>query len=210
MEYNVRNLFPIPLFEVILDEELIKEEVDFVMRKIREENILHVNENNLASDESFVLDSWNLKGIKNCIEVSLKTFIDNVLEYDYEDFYITQSWVNVNAPGDSHHYHRHPNSVLSGILYLNTGKDCGDVVFHRPESHYRNIEPKVNFNEENYLTWSTVHFAPQNNQLFIFPSNLYHSVSKNVSLTIDRVSLSFNTFMNPLGYEDRKTFLSTK
>jgi uncharacterized protein (TIGR02466 family) len=210
MEYNVRNLFPIPLFEVIFDNQVIGDEVDFIMRKIREENTLHANENNLASDESFVLDSWKLEKIKNCIGVSLKTFIDTVLEYDYEKFYITQSWVNVNNPGHSHHYHKHQNSILSGILYLNTGKDCGDVVFHRPESHYRDIEPKIKFNENNSLTWSTIHFAPQNNQLFIFPSSLYHSVTKNLSLTVDRISLSFNTFMSPLGYKEGKTFLSIK
>ena len=208
MKFNVRNLFPIPLFELIFDEDLFKDEVDLIISKIQEDGVLHVNEKNLASEDSFILDEWNLPKIKQCIESSLKHFADDVLQYEYEKLYITQSWVNVNLPGSSHHYHKHPNSILSGILYLNTGDECGDIVFHQPEGYGIDLKPKIKFDENNILTWETVKFAPKDNQLFIFPSNLYHSVSTNLNENVDRVSLSFNTFVSPLGSKEHKTYVS--
>ena len=203
MTCNVHNLFPFPVCEALLDEKLISKDVEFIFNKIEETNVLRQNAgNNYLTLDSFILEQWNLSAINDNILKVLKTFINEVLRYEYEKFYITQSWVNVNPPGTSHDYHNHKNSVLSGVLFLNTAPDCGDMILYKPE---RDITPKVTFDPDNYFTWGNRYFSPINNQLLIFPSNLYHAVSENKS-NINRVSLAFNTFMSPLGYENNKMF----
>jgi hypothetical protein len=34
------------------------------------------------------------------------------------DPFVTQSWLNWTKPGQWHHKHSHPNSLYSGVLYL--------------------------------------------------------------------------------------------
>lgn len=203
MNCNVHNLFPIPVFEALLDEKSISNEVDFIMSKIQEDGILTSNAgNNFQTTGLSVLDDWELTDLNKFINDALRVFADQILCYDYEKLYITQSWINVNPPGTSHNYHNHTNSVLSGVLFLHTAKNCGDIILHKPK---RDITPKVKFDEDNYFTWGNRYFSPTNNQILIFPSNLYHSVSENKS-NITRVSLSFNTFLTPLGCESNKMF----
>lgn len=203
MSASVHNLFPVPVFEAILDEKLIFEEIDFIMSKIKEDGVLRSNSgNNFQTSIFSILDEWKLVEINKLINQYLKTFANEILCYEYEKLYITQSWINVNPPGTSHDYHYHKNSVLSGVLFLETAKDCGNMILYKPS---REITPKVRFDENNYFTWENKYFSPINNQLLIFPSNLYHSVSKNNS-DITRVSLAFNTFLTPLGYESHKMF----
>ena len=36
------------------------------------------------------------------------------------EVYITQSWLNYTKQNEFHHVHEHPNSFLSGVLYLQT------------------------------------------------------------------------------------------
>lgn len=203
MNCNVHNLFPFPVLEALLDKESISKEVDFIMSKIQEDGVLRSNAgNNFQTTVFSVLDDWELTELNKSINQTLKVFADQVLCYDYEKLYITQSWINVNPPETSHDYHNHKNSVLSGVLFLHTAQDCGNMILYKPE---RDITPKVKFDETNYFTWANRYFSPIDNQLLIFPSNLYHSVSENKS-DITRVSLAFNTFLTPLGCESHKMF----
>lgn len=204
MTPSVHNLFPIPLFETILDSELIQSDLKLIENKIKKDDVLKSNDgNNLVTKDSFVLDEWNLSKTKKCLEDYLKTFAINILGYEYDYLYITQSWINVNPPGTFHDYHYHKNSILSGVLYLSAPKDGGNIIFHKAQ---RDILPKIKFQEDNYFTWETTYIIPKINQLLIFPSYLYHSVSKNLNTEEDRISLAFNTFMTPLGYKNHNNF----
>ena len=105
--------------------------------------------------------------------------------------FITQSWINCNPPGTSHHKHSHTNSILSGVIYLQTDNKTGDINFYRPGIHDAIISHTVSKFEK--YNCEFFHFQPKNDQLFLFPSNLVHSVNPNNSIQ-DRISLSFNTF----------------
>jgi uncharacterized protein (TIGR02466 family) len=206
MTFTVTNLFPTPIFHTVINEELIRDELNILEKKLESADVFKSNRDcNLITKEDFVLDTWRFKKIKQIIVDSVKLFADEVLCYEYDHLYITQSWVNVNPPGSSHHSHMHLNSVLSGVLFLNTFEKCGDILFYPP--FFSQLSPKVTFKEDNDLTWGLYHFTPSNGDLIIFPSYFEHAVSENLSEDKNRVSLSFNTFFTPMGDRDDSTFL---
>ena len=104
---------------------------------------------------------------------------------------VTQSWLNYNLPGTSHHKHSHSNSIVSGVVYFQTDENTGNLNLYRPGSQSRQLHDEVtNWNSYNY---EYVYFVPKVGNIFLFPSTLPHSVEENKS-TISRISLSFNTF----------------
>ena len=58
------------------------------------------------------------KEIKVWVEECAKDFLDNVLEMEYEEFFLTESWLNISGKGGYQKIHNHSNSILSGVFYL--------------------------------------------------------------------------------------------
>jgi len=206
MTFTVTNLFPTSLFHTVISDELIRDELNILEKKLEGIDVFRPNQDgNLTTKEDFVLDAWKFNKIKQQIVDSVKLFADEVLCYEYDHLYVTQSWVNVNPPGSSHHSHMHQNSVLSGVLFLNTFEDCGDIQFYPPFN--KQLSPKVTFKEDNDLTWGHYYFTPSNGDLIIFPSYFEHAVGKNLSTDKTRISLSFNTFFTPMGDKNDRTLV---
>lgn len=205
MSAIVHTLFPTPVFETELTASEVDDDFEIILKKTKNKNAFKENLcGNLISCDSFVLDEWNLKSLKESILNQLNLFSKKVLRYNYEEVYITQSWVNVNKYNDFHSVHNHKNSLLSGVVYINASPKCGEIVLYKND---REIFPDINFDPENCLTWSTRYFTPKKYQLILFPSNILHSVNKNLDKNVDRISLSFNTSLNRFGSIENKTYL---
>ena len=92
-------------------------------------NDLRPNVYNFTTRESYILDKEKgLSKLKEFIESAIDVYVKNIIvgdEYDEDlSFKITQSWVNLTQPGSAgHHQHIHTNSVISGVLYLQTNND---------------------------------------------------------------------------------------
>lgn len=104
---------------------------------------------------------------------NIKAFcLDCIKKYTNDgDIYITDSWLTFSMPGEWHHCHNHPNSLLSGVFYVNTIRSLHTIVF--PE-----------------LGEETVNVA--RGDLLLFPSPLLHYVPENPGNEL-RISLAFNT-----------------
>ena len=103
-------------------------------------------------------------------------------------------WININTYKDTNNSHSHPFSDISGVYYVKTPDDCGDIVFEHPAidvlDYYYSPEPSKEFNEYNSQIW----WKPAvENRLYLFPSWLKHHVEPNLNKTEERVSISFNT-----------------
>lgn len=112
------------------------------------------------------------------------------------EFYITNSWVNIYGRGDQAGAHLHHNSLLSGVLYLQTSDAGGEIVFHKdmhsPNTFPLAVDPEVvASNIYNCRSWG---YRPATNDICIFPSYLSHSVQPNESAQA-RWSLAFNVFI---------------
>jgi len=163
---------------------------------------------NFTSTNNCILESDSLKSLKdyilNCI---------NEYAYDYmkinkdTEFYITQSWINFNGKGQAHHTHKHSNSIISGVFYVE-GDEDSPITFHRDDAKpYFGGNYEYVIEEYNVLNSRTWTMPNKKNHLVLFPSTLTHSVKHNNS-DIERVSLSFNTFMKgTVGEKKRLTEL---
>tara|TARA_B100000902_G_scaffold281581_1_gene267509 strand:- start:751 stop:1347 length:597 start_codon:yes stop_codon:yes gene_type:complete len=101
-------------------------------------------------------------------------------------------WININPTGGSNKPHTHPGCVFSGVLYLSTPNDCGNINFSHPAANH-----EYHFNQDtvekftNY-TWSGYYHQPVSGRMLLFPSSISHHVDGNTSKH-DRVSIAFNT-----------------
>lgn len=182
--YQILPLFSSPVYSINLANEI---DINFWCEEVKKSNLLE-NYYNSMSENSQWLDNCPLK---NIIKNSLKFYFYEILCANPNiEIFITDSWANVNKPGEKHHRHNHPNSIISGVFYLDTDEDTGSIVFN--SSQYSQIEfSTVGNNIYNSKTWS---LNPTPGTLLLFPSSLEHSVTANKS-TKDRVSVAFNSFI---------------
>ena len=116
---------------------------------------------------------------------------------------ITQSWLNRNGKGESHHEHKHPNSMISGVWYPQIHEKLPPIRFKTSEQR------DVSFSIERYNHYNSQSFLLpiKVGELILFPSNILHSVPINQS-DEERISLSFNTWCKGnLGKEESLTLL---
>jgi len=182
--YQIVPLFANPVFSVNL---LGRYNQDNLITEIANTSWSENHSNSMSSNTDW-LDG---KEIKTIIEAELNYYFYEVLQVVPDtEIYITESWANKSTPNEQHHRHNHPNSIVSGVCYVDNDEYTGNIVFNT--SQYSQIEFQVKeSNIYNSKTWS---FAPMIGTLILFPSSLEHSVTKNLSKK-DRISISFNTFI---------------
>jgi uncharacterized protein (TIGR02466 family) len=198
-EKVINSIFPTPVWIETIENGVSSEALDYFLNLEQSSNI-----GNTKSANSSVLESPVLSSLKSEFERAVQQFTEAVYAPSSEIYpYITQSWVNYTQPGQFHHSHKHPNSFISGIFYIQVSSEEDKIFFNKDNDGFFSI-PTENFNLFNSSAW---HFPVKNNQLLIFPSNLSHSV-KHTTSTETRISLSFNTFLKGnLGDRDGLTFL---
>ena len=202
MNARLNHLFSIPLMEFEYGQ-ISDDENNIINHYL---NDLRPNVYNFTTRESYILDKEKgLSKLKEFIESAIDVYVKNIIvgdEYDEDlSFKITQSWVNLTQPGSAgHHQHIHTNSVISGVLYLQTNND-DSVTF--ANNYFASMTMRVvtkKYNEFNSDTWR---FPVNAGKLLLFPSNLPHQV-ESVKGKEDRISLSFNVFpFGILGEKDQ-------
>ena len=143
---------------------------------------------NSQSVDSFVLNKDIFSNFNEFIEDCVKEYTDKIFVTDQE-LNVTQSWVNRTEIGQEHHYHDHPNSILSGVFFLKSGSP---IKFLNNRYHSFQLEHKKNVNSYNQYNQNVYEFSSEPRILILFPSYLTHYVPVNIGG--DRYSLSFNTF----------------
>ena len=106
---------------------------------------------------------------------------------------INNIWININYYKDYNINHRHSHCVLSGVFYVETPKDCGNIQFQSGDDDVRNYDWNENtIKERNIYTVPQYWMPALKNMLYIFPSWLSHNVLPNLNPKEERVSISFN------------------
>lgn len=182
----IENLFPTPIGFFSYDGE--------VDTKFLAEQEQRANEGNTSSVDRYILRQKKLGALTTFIEKCLFEYLTATINPKNDvRLRLTQSWLNWTKPGQFHHKHAHPNSVISGCFYVNADKANDKIYFYREE--YKQIKfPPVEWNLYNSDSWW---FPVGAGDLIFFPSNLTHMVQP-VGGEDTRISLAFNTF--PVGY----------
>lgn len=146
---------------------------------------------NLYTQDTYILEDSKLKKLKDYILNYVGFYFYELMSVDETrcQIYITQSWFNYNKKQTQHHPHSHPNSIISGVFYLDD--DLAPINFHR-EDRIINLDLILkDFNEFNSSNYS---ISTKKNTLIMFPSKVTHGVQPNESEK-ERISLSFNTYV---------------
>ena len=184
---EIQLLFPTAIAMFDLEPQLSVEERNILLNcKTRP------NSFNRSSIDTYVLENPNLDRLKKFFINSINQYLNEILVPAYDcELYITQSWTNYTEKHQQHHRHNHPNSILSGVFYVNCLKDRDQITFYRKDEPQIQIEQK-SFNQTINNSWQRI--PVKNNLLIVFPSQLDHEVEL-ISSGGTRVSLSFNTFI---------------
>ena len=190
-EFKIEGLFPCPVYVTQRDSNLNSTEGKEI-EDIFEEG-MYTNQSNSTSNNSYIFDT-RLNKLKRFCEEHIKSYVKEIINPKEElDFYITQSWLNVNRPGEQHHTHSHPNSIISGVFYVQTVENDSIYFYDILALVKRGIEYRI---KEDNIWNSTSCFLPvEKNKLVLFPSWMGHSVVPNEKATKNRISLAFNTFV---------------
>lgn len=192
-------LFPeiIGLFD--LERNLTADEMSQINANLKD---LVSNESNSVSRNRNVLDHDHLSALRQFITDSIDTYLRDVCE-EKTQLSITESWINKTRSGESHHYHCHPNSYLSGVFYVKTTDDDKITFF--------NNHPRLNYYQPVTTRWNSFNskswwLQTKQNTLLIFRSDLHHAVPQTIN--DERISLSFNSFIvSDFGDSQNATFL---
>lgn len=130
----------------------------------------------LDREDNKELCSW----IEKCIDILRINF-----QFPFEKISLTNIWLNKQTTNTFHNTHTHPNSFLSGVLYLTS--DDGETVFIRKDEWKNNIFFYPSSADQ------LSYIRPLAGKLIIFPSSLKHLVTINSSVS-NRYTIAFNAF----------------
>jgi len=183
---EVHSLFPTPLFKTKLNRDFTEKEINFILEN---ENKVQINNyNTKVSTNKNILDSEELKDIKNEISNSLDNYKNIVLNTDNKlELYITQSWISYMKDNYFHNQHNHLNSFVSGVLYIQAQDN---IMFLTDKNNFFELKVKQfnNFNSQSF------NMNVQTGDIILFPSHLTHLVPHKINKN-KRISLAFNTFI---------------
>ena len=187
VKHNIYGIFPTPIYISKLNK-FTKQELSYV-----DKLSLNVNKNvgNVSSKNSYVLNDKPFNNIKKQLLNHITKYFDEVISTSDKIVpYITQSWLNYTKENEYHHSHAHPNSFVSGVLYINANKENDKIVFEK--NKYQAIDlTKKDFNLYNSDTWF---FPVHTSDLIMFPSDTMHKVEYKRGDNI-RTSIAFNIYI---------------
>lgn len=181
---NTHNLFPTAVSFFKLDSELTQEEKEFIQNQEQRSN-----SGNTTSKNNYLFKEPEMKRLGSFVEKCLNQYLKEIYAPKHDvNVYVTQSWANYTKPGQFHHKHAHPNSFISGCVYINAKKD--KIYFYR--DGYQQIKlPTDSWNVYNSDSWW---LEVNEGDIVIFPSSLTHMV-QTVDGDHERISIAFNTFL---------------
>ena len=188
IQSSINGIFPTPVYISKLNRELTNEELLFVNKtKLN----VYKNESNATSNDNYILNNKIFKDLKTDLDLRVKDYFKKVVSpTDAITPYITQSWLNYTETNQYHHKHQHPNSLVSGVFYINCDEKFDKIKFYKEK--YQTIKPEVkDYNLYNSEFWW---FSVKTLDIIMFPSSLTHMVETKEG-TNTRISLAFNVFV---------------
>ena len=194
-EIKTRNLFPVPIFHYKLEnyQETNQELLNYILELQKKDKTgnTHSNRGGWHSQNFDIVNEGPPINFINKITNYLKHIIVDEFGWKYvpNKQRIVAMWAIINKKNSFNVMHNHQNCYLSASYYVRKPEDSGDITFFDPKEAKTYRFPKI----EKYTEYSTeiVTIEPEEGDLLIFPSYLYHAVGENLS-DDSRVVLSFN------------------
>ena len=203
---SVQNIFVTQLFVSYLQDLKVCDDIETELKTLRSNKQGYEKKNNWQSfDNLHELDSF-----KNLTDMFLQesASVFDAMRVSRDSIYINNMWAQITTHANNHDVHIHPNSYLSGLLYVKTPPACGETLLFNPTMRDLMIQPEVEeFNSANAPKWVV---QPERGKLLLFPSWIPHSVRQGYDWGDgeERISLAFTvmfksnvkTFTTKLNY----------
>ena len=188
MEAIINSIFATPIYMSKLDRTLTELELKFVDKNKKD---FHKNEGNIVSNNNYILNEKPFINIKKELDLKVQDYFDKVISSANNITpYITQSWLNYTETNQYHHKHAHPNSLVSGVFYINCHEEHDKIKFFNDNYKTIKLETKK-WNIWNSESWW---FPVKTGDIILFPSSLTHMVETKQGDNT-RISLAFNVFI---------------
>ena len=188
IESSINGIFPTPIYIPKLNREISIEELSFINKNKLD---VYKNEGNTTSNDNYILNNKEFKNLKEELDLRVQDYFAKIISpVNNIEHYITQSWLNYTETNQYHHKHEHPNSLVSGVLYINCHEEYDKIKFFNDKYKIIKLEVKE-WNLWNSESWW---FAVKTGDIILFPSSLTHMVETKQG-TNTRISLAFNVFI---------------
>ena len=133
-------------------------------------------------------------------KLEYKVLVDELYKMQHEIFQeewldrkpmLGNMWANINYSGGYNRPHVHPNCLFSGVYYVKTQPQCGELVVNDPRPGIQTMMPTRKPGQPPKHLWREAHIEPIQGRLIMFPAWLWHCVEPNQSNDM-RISVSFN------------------
>lgn len=184
------TLFPTGLFVFDLKQhEALNQTLLSLIYSLKERDPGYTASNVLGwHSKGNLFDFPEVKPFKELVDAAIAE-IAQAIGYSGVKITAANCWANVNPKYASNKIHDHANCLFSGVYYLKTPPNCGNLMFYDPRPARTFYKPLVS-NFTAYTADAVAHTA-EAGLLLIFPSWLSHGVEPNLS-DDDRISISFN------------------
>jgi len=184
MNTNLIKLFPTTIS--ITENFLTNDELEFLLKVVRDlETDKHEVILGKGVSSNTVKDYFPFgRGVKDKLVEKINEYTDTMGLYRVS---IDNSWFNIQYPDSHLEIHNHPNSKVSGALYLKIDEKSSELVFHDAHPYHTWREHTTN----NNYNGDKCSIKPSVGMLVLFPSWLKHS--SNINKSSERIVVSFNT-----------------
>ncbi|WP_265530068.1 TIGR02466 family protein [Sphingomicrobium marinum] len=192
-----RNLFVTPLYEAMLDEDDLLEELAYSIRVLAEDDTAgrdwsaakgYKGYTSYASLNDLPQRDPAFADLKRILTRHARAFAKE-LAWDVKPK-LDSLWVNLMKPGAHHSAHIHPHSILSGTLYVEVPGKAGAIRFEDPRHSQMMAAPMRDDDAPEHLR-PYVSVDPKPGMLLLWESFLRHEVMPHRGRG-ERLSISFN------------------
>ena len=196
MERGLNAIFPLPLF---LDRaegseyESIHNELTTMRSKLKFND---TGSHMILNDDPFrshFLSYYNCSHTINFINKNIQFYINSLYGKNSSQWVITESWMTKTLKGRGAREHSHGLADISGVYYLDTNGQDGNLVLCHSHDH---LESNMLLNE--LVSRDTV-MPLENGMIFLWPGQLRHYTQTNET-DHERISISFNISLTRKGF----------
>ena len=190
MERGINPVFPLPIF---VDQaegseyELIQKELTTVKSKLKFNDT--GNNHMILNDDPFrshFLSSHNCSHTINFINKNIQSYISSLYGGSNTQWVIIESWMAKTLKGRSAREHSHGSYDISGVYYLDTNGNDGNLIFTNTN---HNLESNMLLHK--LIRNGDAAMPLKNGKIFLWPGQLRHKTLINET-DHERISISFN------------------
>ena len=211
---DLHILFPTPVYQNFLEfrPSELKSMIDYVSNLdwASDKDIYEGPNGETTKLEADLLSEPELENLRKKIDEEVYNFAKSLqIDFSKHGLKRINSWGNLQKKGNYIKEHRHNNTQFSGVFYLQTPENSGDIIFTTRNATWINSYWEPSLTGYDDLNSFEKRFSPQQCGIFLFPAHLDHYVTPSHSEE-ERYSISFNYNLDGKFFGDCNNHLTIK